>query len=105
MLLAGDAAGFIDPMTGDGLYFAMRGGELAARAVLAALAEGEPAPHRWLAAERRREFAFKRAFDRVLRRIVSRPGSVALASRVARVYPGAIRHMVQIAGDVSRVWS
>ena len=31
LLLAGDAAGFIDPMTGDGLRFAVRGGELAAR--------------------------------------------------------------------------
>ena len=31
LLLAGDAAGFIDPMTGDGLRFAVRGGELAAQ--------------------------------------------------------------------------
>jgi flavin-dependent dehydrogenase len=30
LLLAGDAAGFIDPMTGDGLRFAVRGAELAA---------------------------------------------------------------------------
>ena len=35
LLLAGDAAGFIDPMTGDGLRFALRGGELAAHAALA----------------------------------------------------------------------
>src|SRR5260370_94557 len=38
LLLAGDAAGFIDPMTGDGLRFAIRGGELAAGAALDALA-------------------------------------------------------------------
>src|SRR5688500_6704488 len=30
LLLAGDAAGFVDPMTGDGLYLAMRGAVLAA---------------------------------------------------------------------------
>ena len=30
LLLAGDAAGFIDPMTGDGMFFAVRGAELAA---------------------------------------------------------------------------
>jgi len=30
LLLAGDAAGFVDPMTGDGLCFAVRGAELAA---------------------------------------------------------------------------
>ena len=40
LLLAGDAAGFIDPMTGDGLRFAIRGGELAAFAALDALASG-----------------------------------------------------------------
>src|SRR6185503_8471347 len=32
LLLAGEAAGFIDPMTGDGLRFAIRGAELAASA-------------------------------------------------------------------------
>ena len=31
LLLAGDAAGFVDPMTGDGLHLAMRGAVLAAR--------------------------------------------------------------------------
>ena len=38
LLVAGDAAGFIDPMTGDGLLFAVRGGELAAEAALEAVA-------------------------------------------------------------------
>ena len=42
LLLAGDAAGFIDPMTGDGLRFAMRGGELAAGVALNALERGRP---------------------------------------------------------------
>jgi flavin-dependent dehydrogenase len=37
LLMAGDAAGFVDPMTGDGLRFAIRGGELAAAAALEAL--------------------------------------------------------------------
>jgi menaquinone-9 beta-reductase len=40
LLLAGDAAGFIDPMTGDGLRFAIRGGELAAEAALRELTNG-----------------------------------------------------------------
>ena len=40
LLLAGDAAGFIDPMTGDGLRFALRGGELAAEAALRELQIG-----------------------------------------------------------------
>ncbi len=38
LLLAGDAAGFIDPMTGDGLRFALAGAAIAARCRLDVLA-------------------------------------------------------------------
>jgi len=62
LLLAGDAAGFIDPMTGDGLRFAVRGGELAAEAALSALAGRLARPHLHLARLRRREFAAKWRF-------------------------------------------
>ncbi len=46
LLLAGDAAGFIDPMTGDGLRFALRGGELAAEAALRELHSARTGLHR-----------------------------------------------------------
>jgi flavin-dependent dehydrogenase len=42
LLLAGEAAGFVDPMTGDGLRFAFRGGELAADAALREISSGQP---------------------------------------------------------------
>ena len=38
LLLAGDASGFIDPMTGDGLRLALAGAELAAAVTLNVLA-------------------------------------------------------------------
>jgi len=100
LLLAGDAAGFVDPMTGDGLFFAMRGGELAARAALLALSGRTDSPHHWLAGERNREFRFKRGFNRSLRLIVSQPRAVCMASHLAKVCPASIRRLVQIAGDV-----
>src|SRR5262249_49472098 len=56
LLLAGDAAGFIDPMTGDGLRFAIRGGELAGLAALRALEHGWTGVHAWLRAERAESF-------------------------------------------------
>ncbi|MGO9273682.1 MAG: FAD-dependent oxidoreductase [Terriglobia bacterium] len=37
--LAGDAAGLVDPVTGEGIYFAMRSGELLAEALLAGAPE------------------------------------------------------------------
>lgn len=102
LLLAGDAAGFVDPMTGDGLYFAMRGGELAARAALLALSGRTQSPDRWLAHQRNREFRFKRRFNRSLRTIVSQPRAVWFASYLAGAFPGSIGRLVQIAGDVGR---
>jgi flavin-dependent dehydrogenase len=59
LLLAGDAAGFVDPMTGDGLRFALRGGELAAHAALRALEHGWDDVHASLEEARRREFGPK----------------------------------------------
>lgn len=42
-LLVGDAASFIDPISGEGIYFALKSGELAAAAVLRAAKKGVPA--------------------------------------------------------------
>lgn len=99
LLLAGDAAGFIDPMTGDGLRFAVRGGELAAQAALQALASGWAGVHDRLARERRREFAMKWRFNRTLRTVVSSPAAVRLGEAVALVAPSALRAVVRHAGD------
>jgi len=40
VMLAGDAAGFIDPFTGEGIYYAMRSGQLAAKACIHAVEKG-----------------------------------------------------------------
>lgn len=39
-VLVGDAAGFFDPITGEGIYDALRGGELAASAIITSLERG-----------------------------------------------------------------
>jgi menaquinone-9 beta-reductase len=97
LLLAGDAAGFIDPMTGDGLRFALRGGELAA---LAALAFSPADAHVALARDRRREFSAKWRFNRALRSLVGSPLAVRLAARGARLSPALIGFAIRYAGDV-----
>ncbi|HVC21796.1 MAG TPA: NAD(P)/FAD-dependent oxidoreductase [Vicinamibacterales bacterium] len=99
LLLAGDAAGFIDPMTGDGLGFAIRGGELAARAAVEALSSGWDGVHRRLAARRRRRFAAKRGFNRSLRTIVGSPAAVQAAAWGVMLAPSALRFVIRIAGD------
>ena len=105
LLLAGDAAGFIDPMTGDGLRFALRGGELAAAAALRELESGRPA-HRSLAAARRREFSAKWRLNRVLRGVVGSPRAVRAAALVARYWTAPVEYLIGVAGDVpvARAW-
>jgi flavin-dependent dehydrogenase len=99
LLLAGDAAGFIDPMTGDGLRFAVRGGELAACVALESLERGWSGAHRRFALRRRREFGGKWRFNRMVRRLVASPISVDAAEFAARVAPSVLRAMIAHAGD------
>ena len=99
LFVVGDAAGFIDPMTGDGLRFAVRGGELAAEAARAALERGWNGVHAALAARRRREFAGKWRFNRLLRALVASPGAVDAAAAGARLAPGLVAAIVSTAGD------
>jgi flavin-dependent dehydrogenase len=102
LLLAGDAAGFIDPMTGDGLRFAVRGGELAAHAALAKLGGRVRRPHEHLARARRRDFAAKWRFNRTLRRLVAADLPVQLASTLASAAPWMLRRAIRFAADIPR---
>ena len=101
LLLAGDAAGFIDPMTGDGLRLAIDGALLAAGVASDALdghlsLEGAPAA---LADRRRAAFAAKWRFNRSLRAMVDAPSMVRAATWAARAWPEAFEAMVRYAGD------
>lgn len=101
LLLAGDAAGFIDPMTGDGIRLALAGAEITAE-VIDAVLRGEldaAAAPTVLARRRRAAFAGKWRFNRAVRGLV---GSHAVrgAAVAARVWPRLFEAMVCYAGDV-----
>jgi flavin-dependent dehydrogenase len=99
LLLAGDAAGFVDPITGDGMRIAMRGAELAATAAQRAL-EGMAEAHRELALARARELSTKLRINRLLRAVVARPVTVVGASAMARMAPSIFEQLIAYAGDV-----
>lgn len=101
LLLAGDAAGFVDPITGDGLRFAIRGAELAAREALEALEHGPDIAHVRLMTLRRREFAAKWRFNRTVRWIVTYPAAVGAARRGAALVPRLLQEAIRYAGDVN----
>jgi menaquinone-9 beta-reductase len=99
LLLAGDAAGFIDPMTGDGMRFAVSGGELAARAALDALERGWAGVQARLTRDRAREFRAKWRFNRALRALVASPAGLRLAGALAPAAPSLFQAIVCRAGD------
>jgi flavin-dependent dehydrogenase len=100
LLLAGDAAGFIDPMTGDGLRFALRGAELAALEALHTLEHGGDDAAVRLAVARHREFSRKWLFNRALRSLVGSPMAVRAAAIGARWAPQWLHQTIRYAGDL-----
>jgi flavin-dependent dehydrogenase len=101
LLLAGDAAGFIDPMTGDGMRFALLGAELAAAVVQETLSGAIPIvrAHLELAARRQSAFQMKWRFNRALRSLVASPASVNAAAVTAKLLPSMFAQMIRYAGD------
>ena len=68
-LLVGDAADFFDPFTGEGIFSALAGAELAAAVLLPALETGSPVTARQLSSyvkDRRRAFRGKWAVERLI---------------------------------------
>ena len=104
VLLAGDAAAAINPMTGQGMFLALRGGELAARAALRTLDQGGPT-RRALAAydrERRREFGDAFLVSRILDDLAFRPGAINRAVRAMAGRPALGTRFIDAVGGVSR---
>jgi flavin-dependent dehydrogenase len=87
-------------MTGDGLRFALRGGELAALEAMRALEHGAAHAHLRLLAARRREFAHKWRFNRGLRAMVAYPGALRAAGYGATVAPALLQRIIRYAGDL-----
>ncbi len=102
LLLAGDAAGFVDPMTGDGLHLAMQGAVLAAREALGVLDSSDfPGAVARLTGARRHAIVPKQRFGRALRRLVDSSAAVSAAGVGARLAPGVVRWAVRYAGDAA----
>ncbi len=104
--LVGDAADFFDPFTGEGVYSALRGGELvapyAAEAARARLAGDPAAAGRALAEyerERRRTFRGKWVVERLIALAVARPALINRAASVLSRRRDMADLLVGVAGD------
>jgi menaquinone-9 beta-reductase len=100
-LLVGDAAGFFDPFTGEGIYDALRGGVLAAEAIGDALERGDTSAAGLSAYDeaRRRAFSSKRRAAWLVQAFVRSPRLMDYA--VARIAqrPRVASTMTGVLGD------
>ncbi len=84
-VLAGDAAGFVDPFTGQGVFLALTGAERAAEAVVAALRGAEAVAFDAYARSLARDIAARRLLCRAVATLVDVPPLARRASaRLAR---------------------
>jgi flavin-dependent dehydrogenase len=88
-VLVGDAARVTEPVTGEGVYFALKGGELAAQAIDQAFARGDFSARALSLYGRsaKKVFAFRAGLNRLIRALVYRPSLawalIGLSSRTS----------------------
>ena len=98
-LLVGDAADFFDPFTGEGIYAALRGGELAATAALRTLEHGSDDALRQYEGDRRAEFGGKWRVERLVGAAVAFPTLIERAARAMSRRKDLADLFVGVTGD------
>jgi flavin-dependent dehydrogenase len=101
LLLVGDASGYYDPLTGQGIFRALRSAELAAEAIDAALRRGRASRSdlRGYALRHRAAFATGGAVQRAVELVVSRRLlRDRMVNRLA-ARPSALRALLGVTGD------
>ena len=100
--LVGDAADFFDPFTGEGIYAALRGGELLAPRLLEAL-RGESGDERRILSgydiARKKEFGGKWKLERIVGMAIAHPYFMNNAARVLSRRKDMADLIVGVAGD------
>ena len=97
VLRIGDAAGYVEPFTGEGIGWALASGRLVAEAILAGDGLRDPA-----AVAARHTASHRRFLEHKHRRCalvsggVRRPGMVTTALMAARIFPGVARHVLPV---------
>ena len=106
-VLVGDAAGYYDPFTGQGIYRALRGAELAAETLGAVLRAGDTSAAALMPYERARRRAFGpgERLQRMVEAFVSRPPLLRWAAGRLDRRPRLADAIIHATGDVHPVRS
>jgi len=92
VMYAGDAARVVEPFTGEGIYYALRTGALAADHIVAGTVGQYPATHTAL-------YRSRLWINRLARWTVTHPRTGAMLLRLMSAYPASLRYLVQRVTD------
>jgi menaquinone-9 beta-reductase len=101
-LLVGDAAGFLDPFTGEGIFRALRGAELAAASAIQALASdaADPAWAQGYHVARQHAFRSKEYLTTIIQLFVHVPWLMTYAVQRLRTRPRLGAQLGRVLGDL-----
>lgn len=101
VLLVGDAAGFYDPFTGEGIFSALRGAELVAEVAAPALARGDLSANALGAYERARKDVFraKARLTRAIQAVIGHRWTTDLAAALLARRPDLFDVLLGAVGD------
>jgi flavin-dependent dehydrogenase len=101
-LLIGDAAGFYDPFTGEGVFHALQSAERAARCIAQSLASGRPTPALLARFDReqRRTLAARERLGAALQAIIRRPAIANASARFLLRHPPLADLLMGVIGDL-----
>lgn len=101
VVLVGDAAGFLDPFTGEGLYAALRSAEVAANVVVQAVRAGDVSARALRPAHARgaAEFRAKTRVTLLLQRVIARRVLSVAAARMLTRRPAHLARLMGVFGD------
>ncbi|MEZ0239543.1 MAG: NAD(P)/FAD-dependent oxidoreductase [Chloroflexota bacterium] len=100
-LVVGDAAGFLDPFTGEGLHRAIVSAELAARTIDDVLADREPQGLGAYDRAMRSAFGTKDFVSRIVQGFLGYPQVFEYAARRLAARPGVRERMGRVIGDLA----
>jgi flavin-dependent dehydrogenase len=103
-LLIGDAAGFYDPFTGEGVGHALYSAKLAAHAIASALADGNggltEAHIKWFDDEQRKALASRERLGAALQAVIRHPGAANAVARLLRRRQPLADLLLGVIGDL-----
>jgi flavin-dependent dehydrogenase len=105
LLLAGDAAGMVNPFNGEGIAYAMESGEILARTITQALARARATETERVLATYpqalREAYGGYYALGRVFVKIIGRPGLMRFATRHGMSRPALMRFAIKLLANLT----